>query len=53
MPLVLRATTLVLLLFRIWKRLPARQRRQVLWAAGRHAPRIGLSVWRARSRARS
>jgi hypothetical protein len=49
-PLVLRAGTLALFLFRVWKRLPAHQRRQVMWAAGRHGPRIAYSVWRRRAR---
>jgi hypothetical protein len=52
MPLLFRAATILLFLFRIWKRLPASQRRRVLWAAGRHGPRIATSVWR-RSRARA
>jgi len=48
-PTVLRATSLLLFLFRMWKRLPARQRRQLLLAAGRHGPRIAASVYRTRS----
>jgi hypothetical protein len=47
--MLFRAATLLLFLFRIWKRLPASQRRRVLWAAGRHGPRIARSVWRGRS----
>ena len=35
MPLLFRAVTLVLFLFKVWKRLPASQRRRMLWAAGR------------------
>ena len=52
MPLLFRAVTLVLFLLKVWKRLPASQRRRMLWAAGRHGPRIANSVWR-RSRARA
>jgi hypothetical protein len=47
--MLFRAATLLLFLFRIWKRLPASQRRRVLWAAGRHGPSIARSVWRGRS----
>jgi len=49
MPLIFRAATLLLFLFRIWKRLPACQRRRMLWAAGRHGPRLARSAWRVRS----
>jgi len=52
MPLLFKAETLVLFLLKIWKRLPAGQRRRLLWAAGRHGPRIASSAWR-RSRARA
>jgi hypothetical protein len=52
MPLLFRAVTLVLFLFKVWKRLPASQRRRLLWAAGRHGPRIANSVYR-RSRTRA
>jgi hypothetical protein len=52
MPLLFKAVTLVLFLFKIWKRLPASQRRRLLWAAGKHGPRIANSAWR-RSRARA
>jgi hypothetical protein len=51
MPLLFRAATLLLFLFRIWKRLPASQRRRMLWAAGRHGPRIAAFAWRRRARA--
>jgi hypothetical protein len=50
-PLLFRAATLLLFLFRIWRRLPARQRRRVLWAAGRHGPRIAVFALRRRARA--
>jgi hypothetical protein len=52
MPLLFRAATLVLFLFKVWKRLPASQRRRMLWAAGRHGTRVARSVGR-RSRARA
>jgi hypothetical protein len=52
MPLLFKAMTLVLFLFKIWKRLPASQRRHLIWTVGRHGPRIATSVWR-RSRTRA
>jgi hypothetical protein len=51
-PFLLKGIPLFLFLYRLWRRLPAKQRRRVLWAAGRHGPRIATNVWR-RSRARA
>jgi hypothetical protein len=51
MSLYLRGWALFLLLFRMWRRLPARQKKQVLWALQRHGPRIAAQVAReARTR---
>jgi hypothetical protein len=52
MPFLLKGFPLFLLLFRMWRRLPAKQRRRVLWAVGRHGPLIAATVWR-RARARA
>jgi hypothetical protein len=49
--MLFRSATLVLFLFRMWRRLPASQRRRVLWALGRHGPRVAARVARqARAR---
>jgi hypothetical protein len=53
MPFLLRGFTLFMFLFRIWRRLPAKQRRRVLFVASRHAPKlaaVGLRYVRARRR---
>jgi hypothetical protein len=51
-PFLLKGIPLFLFLYRMWRRLPSKQRRQVLWMAGRHGPRIASSAWR-RTRARA
>ena len=38
-----RAFWLFMLLYRMWRRLPARQRRQALQLAGRHGPKFARS----------
>jgi hypothetical protein len=49
----LRSFALMLFLFRIWRRLPASQRRRMLWAASRYAPVVAaFAVRQARARAR-
>jgi hypothetical protein len=51
MPLYLRGIPLVLFLFRMWRRLPASQKKQVLRALQRHGPRVAAQVARqARAR---
>jgi hypothetical protein len=53
MPFLLRGFTLFMFLFRIWRRLPPSQRRRVLYAAGRHAPKlaaVGARYVRSRRR---
>jgi hypothetical protein len=53
MPFLLRGFTLFMFLFRIWRRLPPSQRRRVLYAAGRHAPKLASVAMRyARARRR-
>jgi hypothetical protein len=47
--LFLRSFPLVLFLFRMWRKLPASQKRRVLRAVGRHGPRVAARVARARS----
>ncbi|HXG75522.1 MAG TPA: hypothetical protein VNJ53_03040 [Gaiellaceae bacterium] len=44
-PLV-RGVPLVLTAVRVWRRLPASQRRRLLQAAGRHGPRLAARVVR-------
>jgi hypothetical protein len=44
---------LILAAWRIWRRMPPKQRRQMLDAARRHGPRLASSVVRRRDRARS
>jgi hypothetical protein len=46
MPLFLRGVPLVLFLFRMWRRLPASQKKQVLWTLQRHGPRVAARVAR-------
>jgi hypothetical protein len=46
----LRAFTLFMVLYRMWRRLPASQRRRALVFAGRHAPRAAAKVARRRAR---
>jgi hypothetical protein len=46
MPLYLRGIPLVLFLFRMWRRLPASQKKQVLRTLQRHGPRIAAQVAR-------
>jgi hypothetical protein len=51
MPLFLRGIPLILFLFRMWRRLPASQKRQVLRALQKHGPRVATQVARqARAR---
>jgi hypothetical protein len=45
MPLM-RAFWLFMLLYRMWRRLPARQRKQALMLAGRHGPKVATRVIR-------
>jgi len=50
---LLRLIWLAPFLFRIWRRLPARQRRMVLLAAGKHGPRFArFAFQQAQARAR-
>ena len=49
MPLM-RAFWLFMLMYRMWRRLPARQRRQALELAGRHGPKVAARVLRSRRR---
>jgi hypothetical protein len=42
--LFLRGIPLVLFLFRMWRKLPASQKRQVLKALRRHGPRVAAQV---------
>ena len=52
MPLF-RAFWLFMLVYRMWRRLPARQRRQALALAGRHGPKVAAGFMRhARRRGR-
>jgi hypothetical protein len=46
MPLLLKTIPLVMFLYRSWRRLPARQRRALLWSAGRHGPKLATAAWR-------
>jgi hypothetical protein len=51
MALYLRAATIVLFLFRMWRRLPARQKRQALRMLQRHGFRVATQAARhARAR---
>jgi hypothetical protein len=43
-PLFLRGIPLILFLFRMWRRLPASQKRRVLQVLGRHGPRVAARV---------
>jgi hypothetical protein len=43
---IFRAFTLFMLLYRMWRRLPASQRRRALELAGRHGPRVATRVAR-------
>ena len=53
MPLFLRGIPLILFLFRMWRKLPASQKRQVLKVLGRHGPRVAARVaQQARTRRR-
>jgi len=49
---LLRLFTLFVLLYRVWRRLPARQRRQALKLAGRHGPRVASHAARRATRRR-
>jgi hypothetical protein len=49
---LLRMVTLFMLLYRVWRRLPARQKRQALKLAGRHGPRIATHAARRATRRR-
>jgi hypothetical protein len=52
-PFLLKGIPLFLFMFRMWKRLPASQRRRVLWTVGRHGPIIaGMALRQARARRR-
>jgi hypothetical protein len=51
-PFLFKGIPLFLFLYRMWKRLPTKQRRQVLWMLSRHGPRIATSTWR-RARAKA
>jgi hypothetical protein len=46
MPLFLRGIPLLLFVFRMWRRLPAKQKKQVLWMLQRHGPRVAAQVAR-------
>jgi hypothetical protein len=46
MPFLLRGFPLFLFLYRMWRRMPAKQRKQALWMAGRHGPRLARFAWR-------
>jgi hypothetical protein len=51
MPLYLRGMALLLFLFKMWRRLPASQKKQVLRTLQRHGPRVAAQVARqARAR---
>jgi hypothetical protein len=53
MPLF-RAFWLFMLLYRMWRRLPPRQRRKALALAGRHGPKVASRFMRhARARRRA
>jgi hypothetical protein len=43
---IFRAFTLFMLLYRVWRRLPASQRRRALKLAGRHGPRVARGMAR-------
>jgi len=45
--------TLVLTAWDIWRRLPPRQRRQIVNIARKHGPKVAARVMQARSRARA
>jgi hypothetical protein len=52
-PILLRGIPLILFLFRMWRKLPASQKRQVLRVLGRHGPRVAARfAQRARARRR-
>jgi hypothetical protein len=44
----LRPTTLALIAYRTWRRLPAEQRQQIIVAARRNGPRLASSLARRR-----
>jgi hypothetical protein len=46
MPLYLRGMALLLFLFKMWRRLPASQKKQVLRTLQRHGPRFAAQVAR-------
>ncbi len=46
----LRAFWLFMLVYRMWRRLPARQRRQALVLAGRHGPKLATRAMSLRRR---
>jgi hypothetical protein len=51
--MLFRVIPLVLFLFRIWRKLPARQKRKMLAVLGRHGPTLArAAVSQARSRRR-
>jgi hypothetical protein len=48
----LRAFWLFMLVYRMWRRLPARQRRKALALAGRHGPKVAARFVRHARRRR-
>jgi hypothetical protein len=48
--LLFRAFWLFMLLYRMWRRLPARQRKQALVLAGRHGPKVARRYLRYKQR---
>jgi hypothetical protein len=51
--MLFRVIPLFLFLFKIWRRLPARQKQKMLVAVGRHGPRLArVAVKQARARRR-
>ena len=53
MPLIFRGLTLMLLIYRMYRRLPPSQRRRLLRAAGKHGPRIASTAARRARQARA
>jgi hypothetical protein len=47
--MLLRGLPLLMALYRMWRRLPAKQRRQVIVLAGRHGPRVASRLMRLRN----
>ena len=46
----LRPTTVALIAYRTWRRLPPEQRQQIILAARRNGPRLASSLTRRRAR---